>query len=277
MRNVTFTIATATIAVAFSLHASEALACSPGEVSGVSPSDGAVDVPTNASLFFAQFDAPQSVVLVDEASGARSELDVDVQFPLTTVALTGLAPSTSYRVELDPFENADGVIAPSREIRFTTAAATDEEAPALVDVDSDVASEKVDGALTFGEGCALSPLPYWREERIDSQVTFDLELAPDTAFVRLFRTLDGERVERSLTFTNGAATLQIVDFTSDVGDATYEIVAVDAAGNESSELVQESLGQLAGGCSQTSGATAAPIVAALILLRARRRISQRIG
>ena len=164
MRNVTFTAVT--IAIAFTLHATEAWTCSPSEVTGVSLADGAVDVPTNASLFFAMSDAPSNATLLDEASDERTELQFTFESPLTEVAMPGLAPSRAYRVELDVFDSGNGVVEPSRTMRFTTAAAADDEAPSLDDVDSSVTSEKIPGALTFGEGCALSPLPYWREERV---------------------------------------------------------------------------------------------------------------
>lgn len=282
MRNITFTAATfslTVVVIGLVLAANEGHACSPGGESGVSPADGAVDVPTNASLFFASLDAPSNAALVDEVTGARTQLVFERQATLTEIEVPGLQPSTSYRVELDAFEDAEGVLVPGRTLRFTTAAGSDEAEPVLGDVGSDVTVDKIPGGLTFGEGCSFMPFPYWRDERIVSNAVFELEVSSDVQLVRLFRTLesdpDGARVERSITFTNGATNIAISDFTTDVGNATYEIVAVDAAGNEVTETVDASLGQLAGGCSQagpgTMATTAAPIVAVLAMLRARRR------
>lgn len=275
MRSVTFT--GITIAIAFTLHATDAWSCSPGEVSGISLVDGAVEVPRNASIFFAMGDAPSNATLVHEASGARTELGVNFEAPVTAVALINLAPATAYRVELDLFENASGVIEPSNTLHFTTAANADEVQPAIDEIDSDVSSEKIDGGFTFGEGCSLSPLPYWREERVESHVTFNVDVSPDTVMVRLFRIVDGARQDRGLVFTSGATSVRVEDFTSDTGEASYRIVAVDAAGNASNEDVEASLGALAGSCSQAGATTVAPIAALLVLLLGRARICRRIA
>jgi hypothetical protein len=281
MRTVTFSFTALTMFTsAFTLatlHSAEARACSPAEITGVSPADGAVDVPTNAKLFFAISDIPSNATLVDEETDERTELQVTFDAPVTEMILAPLLPSRAYRVELDIFDNGNGVLEAGRTLRFTTAAAADDAAPALTTIDTSVSSEKVPGGLTFGEGCSLAPLPYWREERVQSLVTFDVEVSADTELIRLFRVIDGERAARSVTFTNGATSVQISDFTTDEGEATYRIVAVDGAGNATSEDVVESLGlSAAGGCAQINASTAAPIVALLVLLRRHRRI-RRIG
>ena len=262
------------VATAVTLAASVAWPCSPAAELGFAPVDGALGVPTNASLFFAIGDAPGTAVLVDESTDARTDLVIEFA-SLSRATLPALTPSTTYRVEMDIFEGT-----PSRTLTFTTGEGPDALAPEIVDVNSAIEVEKFPAELTFGEGCSMVVLPVWREERVFTRVTLGVDVAADTVLVRLFRTLDGERNERTAKFTEASATpvegavrVDIEDNSSDVGEALYEIVAVDAAGNETTHEIELTLGELAddGGCAQTSPASAASIVAVLVLLQIRRR------
>lgn len=268
------------VATVVTFAASAAWPCSPAVELGIAPIEGALGVPTNASLFFAIGDAPGTAVLVDESTDARTDLVIEFA-SLSRATLPALSPSTSYRVEMDIIEGT-----PSRTLTFTTGEGPDALAPDIEDVESDVAVEKVPGELTFGEGCSMVLLPVWRDERVFTRVTLGVDVAPDTVLVRLFRTLDGERLERTAKFTDasltpieGAVRVAIEDNSSDVGEALYEIVAVDAAGNESTHELEVTLGQLAddGGCAQTSPASAASLVAVLVLLQIRRRRAPRVN
>jgi uncharacterized protein (TIGR03382 family) len=264
------------------LAAPRAEACSPAAFQPrllegeTQPAAGAVDVPTNARIFFASsggdlVNAPVATVQRgdDEPTAATIEI-VPGGFVLTGVVLE---PLTTYTAHLDLVEVIEDPVTgetsaepgTSGEIVFTTGEAADTTPPTW---DGDAV---VDTAHVAGS----SPFEWFFPSTCGLQSAFDIHtitppaVAEDVAVIELrLVEVDGE----AIVVDAAAPGTPLEDRIFDEVSVRYELVAIDVAGNESDPLFVQAAAS--GGCSATDendAGAAAVVTVALALLRRRRR------
>jgi MYXO-CTERM domain-containing protein len=240
------------------------------------PATGAVDVPTNARIFFASTEGnPVSTPTAtlqrgdDEPTSATVE-QVPGGFLLTGVALE---PLTTYTARLALFEQVEDpdtgevIEEPETtgEIVFTTGDATDTTTPSW-DGDALVDTVHVPGSgpleWLFMTNCGPA-------RAHDIHTITPPDVSADVAVIEL--RLSGPEGEAFVVAAGAPGTpLEHQIFDSTI--ASYELVAIDIAGNESEPLEVLAAGN--SGCSATDAndaGFAAVVTVALALLRRRRR------
>ncbi|MBM4279730.1 MAG: hypothetical protein FJ137_02855 [Deltaproteobacteria bacterium] len=261
------------------VHAPRAEACSPA-IAGVTrlsgetlPSAEAVDVPTNARIFFATtdgFDDGTPTATLQRGDDEPVSASVERVPGGLVLGNVTLAPSTTYTAVIDLFGPAPGddlSVDPGvhGELVFTTGDGLDTTPPGWTG-DAELAIEHIPGSGPFEY---LFPSTCGTRSAFDVHTITPPALDDDVAVIELRTVADDSSTVVVEAARPGAALVVTHD---DAVPVRYQLVAVDVAGNDSEPLVVEA--PAVGGCSamdgRDSGLTAAAL-AGLALLRRRRR------
>lgn len=251
--------------VVVALAGAPAKPCSPampGLGGGSAPAREAADVPTNAILQVpATFPPFTFTATIRKDVDGAEPLNLDTSFDgsLAIVGLGLLEADTDYVIELDD-DATNGFDDDFPEpIRFHTGAGDDVTRPSL-DGEPEVTVDHQNAELFATTSCG--PIQETNFVRVRPPSADD---DVGVASFRLFRVLDnGARELRAAVLASElqAGFDEIVDRQDDAGTYTYELVAVDLAGNES-DPVRFDVGVSGFGCS-ASPATSSPASFALL-------------
>jgi uncharacterized protein (TIGR03382 family) len=234
MRSTRFTapLLAASIA-AFAAPPARPCSIAPPTIQGnVAPTDGDVGVPTNALLHLSMLQGGL-VFAATRASGDGEPvaLDVSQEGGVAIIDLGALEPDTAYAVQLSTAPLFEGDTEAVREpIRFTTGSGDDVTPPRAVSGLA-VETEHEPGTRLFEPVSSCGPSSASNTIRVLLPAA---QIDDDVVGFRLFRRLEnGTRVLRRAVLRADLFGEQIVDTERDAGSYEYELVAFDAAGNES--------------------------------------------
>jgi hypothetical protein len=269
--------------IAVALEAPRAVACSPDvllsrELTGRTlPSTGATGVPTNARLFFASTDGLTAGVNATLRRGSNEPVAVTVEAVAGGFVLHGfvLEPDSAYSATIDlaVSEDADDPLPDdallSAILDFTTGSAADTTAPTWQG-DADVAVQHFPGDGPLSQ---LFPSMCGREPTFDEHTITPPAPSEAVAAVELSLVLpDGNRQ----FLDSGPPGEPLFHNTYDAGVVSYELVAVDIAGNRTEALAFEAPG--VSGCSAVGSGdhgTQLAMLGGLLLVRRRRSVAAR--